>query len=60
MVWLACLAVEAGYGERVRFLSVFEVFFIKTFHQGGLWLRMVTVRSESIDKERLCWVWFYR
>lgn len=35
-MWLACLAVEVRCGERVRFLRVFAVFFIKTFHWGGL------------------------
>lgn len=42
VVWLACLAVEAGCGERVcffGFLRSFAIFcglFIKTFHLGGL------------------------
>lgn len=39
-MWLACLAVEAGCGERVRCGRVFCGFFVKTFHQGGL--RVVT------------------
>lgn len=30
-MWLACLAVEAGCGERVRFLSFFAVFLLKRF-----------------------------
>lgn len=32
VVWLACLAVEVGCGERVWFVRVF----VKTFHQGSL------------------------
>ena len=39
-MWLACLAVEAGCGERVRCVRVFVAFFVKTFYQGGL--RVVT------------------
>lgn len=49
----------AGCGGRVCFL----LFFIETFHWWrfeGWWLRMVTVCSDGIDKERLSWVWFYR
>ena len=62
MVWLACLAVgldvvgESGFG-------VFLGLFIKTFHWWrfeGWWLRMVTVRSDGIDKDCLYCVWFYR
>lgn len=31
VVWLACLAVEAGCGERVCFVRVFVVFLLKRF-----------------------------
>lgn len=35
MLWLACLTLEAGCGERVRFSGFFGLF-VKTFHRGGL------------------------